>query len=207
MKNMKKIKKSLAVVLTLCSLILLLGMLPVHGESEIYENVLRLHVLANSDSEEDQALKLKVRDAVLAKSEELFADCTTREEAIEVTKENLSVLENTARETLRAEGSSDSVRVELGEEEYPTRNYESFCFPAGTYLSLRIILGEGEGQNWWCVLYPPMCLSAASAKSSRSDEAITVGFTGEQYRVITETDAPRYRVRFRLLEVFEEAMR
>ncbi|MBQ2999115.1 MAG: stage II sporulation protein R [Clostridia bacterium] len=206
-KNTKKFQKAMALILTLCSLILLLGILPVHGESEIYENVLRLHVLANSDSEEDQALKLKVRDAVLLKSEELFADCETREDAIEVTKQNLSVLEATARETLRAEGSDHSVRVELGEEVYPTRNYESFCFPAGNYLSLRIILGEGEGQNWWCVLYPPMCLSAASAKSSQSDEAITVGFTGEQYRVITETDAPRYRVRFRLLEVFEEAMR
>ena len=207
MKNTKKLQKSLALMLILCSLILLLGLLPVHGESEIYENVLRLHVLANSDSEEDQALKLKVRDAVLAKSEELFANCQTREDAIELTKQNLSVLEETARETLRAEGSDHSVRVELGEEVYPTRNYESFCFPAGNYLSLRIILGEGEGQNWWCVLYPPMCLSAASAKSSQSDEAITVGFTGEQYRVITETDSPTYRVRFRILEVFEEAMR
>jgi len=207
MKATKNLQKSLALLLTLCSLILLLGLLPVHGESEIYENVLRLHVLANSDSEEDQALKLKVRDAVLFKSEELFANCQTREDAIEVTKQNLSVLEETARETLRAEGSDHSVRVELGEEVYPTRNYESFCFPAGSYLSLRIILGEGEGQNWWCVLYPPMCLSAASAKSSQSDEAITVGFTGEQYRVITETDTPRYRVRFRILEVFEEAMR
>ena len=206
-KNTKKMQKAMALILTLCSLILLLGILPVHGESEIYENVLRLHVLANSDSEEDQALKLKVRDAVLTKSEELFADCTTREEAIEVTKQNLSVLEETALETLRAEGSTHSVHVELGEEVYPTRNYESFCFPAGSYLSLRIILGEGEGQNWWCVLYPPMCLSAASAKSEKRDAAITVGFTGEQYRVITETDAPTYRVRFRLLEVFEEAMR
>jgi len=206
-KNTRKLQKAMALILTLCSLILLLGILPVHGESEIYENVLRLHVLANSDSEEDQTLKLKVRDAVLLKSEELFADCETREDAIEVTKQNLSVLEATALETLRAEGSDHSVRVELGEEVYPTRNYESFCFPAGSYLSLRIILGEGEGQNWWCVLYPPMCLSAASAKSSQSDEAITVGFTGEQYRVITETDSPTYRVRFRILEVFEEAMR
>lgn len=203
-KHTKPIQKTLAVILTLCSLILILGVLPVHGESEIYESVLRLHVLANSDSEEDQALKLKVRDAVLVKSEELFAECTTREEAIEVTMQNLSVLESTARETLIAEGSTYGVRVELGEEEYPTRNYERFCFPAGTYLSLRIILGEGDGQNWWCVLYPPMCVSAASAKSTSSDAAIAVGFTGEQYRVITKTDTPTYRVRFKILEVLEE---
>ena len=200
-------KKWLGFLMAAVMLLTAFMILPIHGEAGLYDNVIRLHVLANSDSEEDQALKLKVRDAVLAKSEELFANCQTREDAIEVTKQNLSVLEETARETLRAEGSDHSVRVELGEEVYPTRNYESFCFPAGNYLSLRIILGEGEGQNWWCVLYPPMCLSAASAKSSQRDEAITVGFTGEQYRVITETDSPTYRVRFRILEVFEEAMR
>lgn len=206
-KNLKQIQKFLAVILTLCSLILLLGVLPVHGESEIYKSVLRLHVLANSDSEEDQALKLKVRDAVLVKSEELFADCKTREEAITITKQNLSVLESAAREVLLAESSTQSIRVELGEEEYPTRNYESFCFPAGEYLSLRIILGEGEGQNWWCVLYPPMCLSAASANTAQSNASIAVGFTGEQYRVITETDSPTYRVRFKILEVVEGALR
>ena len=200
-------KKGAVLLLTFCLITLILGLLPVHGENEIYENVLRLHVLANSDSEEDQAIKLKVRDAVLAKSEKLFVGCATREEAIEITKQNLSVLENTAQETLRAEGSDDSVRVELGEEVYPTRNYESFCFPAGSYLSLRIIIGEGEGQNWWCVLYPPMCLSAASAKSTQNDATIAVGFTGEQYRVITETEKPTYRVRFRILEVVEEALR
>ncbi len=199
--------KGLILVLTLCLLILVLGILPVHGESEIYENVLRLHVLANSDSEKDQSLKLKVRDAVLAKSEELLGGCETREDAIQKAREHLPELELAAREALRAEGCYDAVRAELGEEVYPTRNYESFCFPAGKYISLRIVIGEGKGQNWWCVLYPPMCLSAASADSAPNDGYISVGFTGEQYRIITETDNPSYRVRFRILEVFEEVLR
>ena len=200
-------KKGIALVLTFCTLILLLGLLPVHGESEIYENVLRLHVIANSDSEEDQELKLKVRDAVLAESQILLADCQTKEEALSRTKENLPRLETAALETLKAEHCEHSVRVELGEEIYPTRNYESFCFPAGNYLSLRIVLGEGKGQNWWCVLYPPMCLSAASAKAPENDAYISVGLTGEQYRIITETEKPNYRVRFRILEALEEALR
>ena len=207
MKSISACKKALILTLTVCILILVLGVLPVHGESELYDNVLRLHVLANSDGDEDQALKLKVRDAVLAESQSLFVECSTREEAIELVKSNLPAFEEIARQTLRAEGCDDSVRVELGEEVYPTRTYESLCFPSGSYLSLRIILGEGEGENWWCVLYPPMCLSAASAKATQEDAYISVGFTGEQYRIITETDTPRYRVRFRILEVMEEALR
>ena len=207
MKPISACKKALILTLTVCILVLVLGVLPVHGESELYDNVLRLHVLANSDSEEDQALKLKVRDAILAESQALFVECSTREEATELVKTNLPAFEEIARQTLQAEGCDDSVRIELGEEVYPTRNYESFCFPSGSYLSLRIIIGEGKGENWWCVLYPPMCLSAASAKATQEDAYISVGFTGEQYRIITETDTPRYRARFRILEVMEEALR
>lgn len=207
MKPSSICKKGLILTLTVCLLILVLGILPVHGESDLYENVLRLHVIANSDSEEDQSLKLKVRDAILAESKGLLEDCQTRDEAIVAVREHLPELEASARQTLLANDCRDSVRAELGEEVYPTRNYESFCFPSGSYLSLRVIIGEGEGQNWWCVLYPPMCLSAASVKETQEDAYISVGFTGEQYRIITETDTPRYRARFRILEVMEEALR
>ncbi len=194
------------VIVVLCVIFIFIGLLPVHGESEIYNNVLRLHVLANSDSEEDQALKLKVRDAVLKKSEELFVNCSTRQDAIDAVMKNLSALELAAKEAIAAQGKNDAVRIELGEEVYPTRNYESCCFPAGTYVSLRVLIGEAEGQNWWCVLFPPMCLSAAS-ETTPEEAFISVGFTGEQYRIITETEHPTYTVRFRILEVFEEALR
>ena len=199
-------QKITVLIVTLCALFLLVGLLPVHGETEIYSSVLRLHVLANSDSEEDQALKLQVRDAVLAVSEPFLSDCTTREEASLAVEQNKASLEQAARDAIRAAGRDDGVRIELGEEEYPTRAYESCCFPAGTYLSLRVIIGEGAGQNWWCVLFPPMCLSAASATQAE-DAFIAVGLTGEQYRVITETDQPAYSVRFRILEVVEQALR
>lgn len=200
MKNMLKI------TVTLCVLVLLIGVLPIHGESEIYSDVVRLHVLANSDSEEDQTLKLQVRDAILEVSAPLFADCRTREDAIEAIHTHHATLEAAAKDAIASAGRSDTVRIELGEEVYPTKSYESFCFPSGSYVSLRVLIGEAEGQNWWCVLFPPMCLGAATEESAE-EACIAVGLTGEQYRVITETDRPTYTVRFRMLEVFEEALR
>lgn len=192
--------------LTLCLLFGAIGFLPVHGESEIYSNVLRLHVIANSDSPEDQALKLQVRDAVLACADELFANASSREEAIQITEEHLEVLTVAAQQAVSEAGRRDSVHLELGEEVYPTKNYEACCFPAGSYASLRIVIGAGNGQNWWCVLFPPMCLSAASGHSAE-EAFISVGLSAEQYRVITETDRPTYRARFRILEVLEETLR
>ena len=199
-------QRSTTIIAILCCLLLFLGLMPVHGESEIYDSVLRLHVLANSDSEEDQALKLKVRDAILAKSEALFSSAASREEAINIVNESIELLEAEARRVIADEGYSYPVSIEFGEEVYPTKNYESFCFPSGSYLSLRIIIGDGEGQNWWCVLFPPMCLSAAS-KTAPEDSFISVGLNKEQYGIITETKNPTYNVRFKVLEVIEEAIR
>jgi len=184
-------------------IILLLGLLPVHGEAEVYNSVLRLHVLANSDSDEDQALKLKVRDSLLAKGEELFRNCNSREEAISAAKNNLQILEEAAAATIRAEGYDYPVRIELCEEEYPTRSYEALCFPAGKYTSLKVLIGDAEGQNWWCVLFPPLCLSAATAKNDAEEAFIAVGLTDEQYKIITESESSEYKVRFKILEAFE----
>lgn len=190
-------------------LLFLLGVfsvLPIHGEQEIYQSVVRLHVLANSDSQEDQALKLLVRDEVLRISEPLLRACTSRDQAVEILQENSDMLQKAARAVVLENGYDYEISVLLGEEEYPTRSYENCCFPSGTYVSLRICIGNAEGQNWWCVLFPPLCLSAASAKSEQSNEQafISVGLTGEQYRVITETDNVKYRIRFKVLEAVQE---
>ena len=117
--------------------------LPVHGEEEIYDTVVRLHVRANSDSEEDQALKLRVRDAVLAVTGELVADCTTQEEAVAILEAHKEDLEAAARGVIAAEGREDAISVMLGREDYPTRTYESCCFPAGEYVSLQVLIGDG----------------------------------------------------------------
>ena len=197
-------QKLTILILAICFLSLFLGLMPVHGENEIYDSVLRLHVLANSDSEVDQNLKLKVRDAVLVETEDMFSDCSTREEAIEKLHDELPRIQDIAEKVIADDGYCYSVSVDFGDEEYPTKNYESFCFPSGTYLSLRIIIGNGEGQNWWCVLYPPMCLSAAS-KANPEEAFISAGLSKDQYSVITETQKTTYKIRFRVLEVIENA--
>ena len=199
-------QRSTTIIAILCCLFLFLGLMPVHGESEIYDSVLRLHVLANSDSEEDQALKLKVRDAILERSEELFSSTLSRDEAIEAVNKNMELLLTEAQRVVEEEGYSYPVSIEFGEEVYPTKNYESFCFPSGSYMSLRIVIGNGEGQNWWCVLFPPMCVAAAS-KAEPEDAFISVGLNKDQYGIITETQNPTYNVRFKVLEVIEEAIR
>lgn len=199
-------RKILILILTLSLLFLVLSILPVHGENDIYDNVVRLHVLANSDSEEDQALKLKVRDAILAESGELFEHCATKEEAVCAIKQNMERIQRIAEKTVKDEGYDYPIEIKLGEEEYPTRVYESMAFPAGSYLSLRVLIGEGEGQNWWCVLFPPLCLSAASTSQQvhAEDAFISVGLTEDQYKIITETDKPTYTVRFKVLEVIRK---
>ena len=175
--------------------------LPVHGEGEIYDTVVRLHVRANSDSEEDQALKLRVRDAVLDVTGELVADCTTQEEAVSVLEAHMADLELAARSVIAAEGRDDAVSVMLGRETYPTRTYESCCFPAGEYVSLQVLIGAAEGQNWWCVLFPPLCLSAATEVGE--DAFVQVGLSKDQYGIITETGKTKYKVRFKVLELVQ----
>ena len=180
------------------------AILPIHGEEEVYESVIRLHVLANSDSEEDQALKLLVRDAVLFDAQAILQDTKTCEEAEAVLTAHLDQLERTAAECLRQNGSADPVTVTLGEEEYPTRVYENLAFPSGEYLSLRVMIGEAAGQNWWCVLFPPLCLSAATITQTNEDAFISVGLDPEQYKIITETKEPKYEMRFKILEALED---
>lgn len=185
---------------------LVVSVLPVHGEEKIYDSVVRLHVLANSDEDYDQALKLKVRDRLLEITSPIVVDCKSRDEAREKLTAHFGELEAAAREVIRAEGYDYDVKVSLEDEYYPTREYEGLCFPEGTYASLKVEIGEAKGKNWWCVLFPPLCLSAASEKKEQSaeDAFIAVGLTGEQYKVITETEQVKYKARFKILEAFQK---
>ena len=192
---------TLSLIVALC--LLVMGLLPVQGEKEIYDKVVRLHVLANSNTAEDQAVKLAVRDAVLEVTVPLLQNCQTKEEAVLLLEENRALLTETAQTVLEREGFDDTVSIAMGLEEYPTRTYDSLCFPAGEYISMRVSLGEGEGQNWWCCLFPPLCLGAATVNEKEAEDAcISVGFTPTQYKIITESDKPVYRARFKILELF-----
>ena len=200
-------KKILAVGVALVVIFVFLGFLPIHGEAQIYDSVIRLHVLANSDSKEDQDLKLKVRDELLLTVSELCSSisCTDIENAYTLVKENIPMITLKAEQCIAKEGYSYPVEVILGKENYPTKNYEDFAFPAGRYLSLQVRIGEAEGQNWWCVLFPPLCLSAASENGTAAEDAlVNIGFSGEQYKIITESDNVTYNVRFKILETIDE---
>ena len=188
-------------VLVLC--VTVCNILPIHGEEKIYESVVRLHVLANSDSDEDQALKLKVRDAILAYTSPKVIDSTSKDEAISILQGELEAIEIIAANVISEQGYDYPVEVTLTLEDYPTRNYESMSFPSGEYVSLRVLIGEAEGQNWWCVLFPPLCLSAASEKAENEEAFIAVGLNSDQYKIITESEDTKYYLRFKILEAIQ----
>ncbi|MBP3376608.1 MAG: stage II sporulation protein R [Clostridia bacterium] len=194
-------KKILICTFIILSLSLIVGLFPVHGESEIYDTVVRLHVLANSDTVEDQALKLKVRDEVIKTVSPAVEGCKSQSEAALAIERIMPEIKEAAVRTIEDNGYNYSVEVLLGEEYYPTKTYESCAFPEGKYLSLRVLIGEGEGENWWCCLFPPLCLSAATDQGKSNEDAfISVGLNADQYKIVTETENPKYKVRFKILE-------
>lgn len=157
-------------------------------------SLVRLHVIADSDSAEEQAIKLRVRDAVLAYLEPKLEDAPSSAAAQEIISGELDGIASAAESA--AEGRA--VSVSLGEEYYPTRDYGTFALPAGRYESLRVTLGSGQGHNWWCVVFPPLCLSAAEAEDAFSE--LDEGTRS----VIAESDGVQFR--FKLLELWGEFM-
>jgi len=177
---------------------MLWAFVPIQGEAEIYSETLRLHVLANSDTPEDQALKLKVRDAVLNEMQRIAEneDCYGFSDAKKLAEDNIDVFRKCSLKVIEESGYDYPVSVTLGQEHFPTREYEGVRLPAGEYTALRICIGNAEGRNWWCVLYPTLCLDAAEPKK----ELAEAGFTQTQIRLLTDNESPRYVLRFKLLE-------
>lgn len=196
---MKKILIKL--IIPVSSLLLaafLISAIPTESDFEIYGKVVRLHVLANSNSESDQALKLKVRDELLLYVEELTSGCKSREEAEAILKSNLDEIKTEAEKALIKNGSTLSASVSIGKEKYPSREYDGVRLPAGEYCSLRVMLGEAEGKNWWCVLFPSLCRGGATTVE---EKLVDVGFTPGQVQIITDSDSPRYKLKFKILEI------
>ena len=164
----------------------------------IREEVLRLHVIANSDDDTDQELKLKVRDAVLLSGEAIFSGSEDIIEAENKIADKREVILRTARETVKELGFDYDVKIELARSYFPTRVYDNVTLPAGYYKALRVIIGEGKGKNWWCIMFPPLCLPAATEK-----EAIIGDYlTEEEMEIVTAN--PHYEVRFWLVEKYYE---
>ena len=181
------------------ALFLTSGALALQTGDQLAEKVVRLHVIANSDSDADEALKLQVRDRVLERAEALLRQCESRQDAEKLLQSRLFELRRIALEEIRANGFDYDAAVRLTEMEFPTREYDSFALPAGNYLALRVVIGEGAGKNWWCVVFPPLC-AAASADVPAS--ALAAGLSEEQVGLITEADG--YVLKSKLVEFWEQ---
>lgn len=167
-------------------------------QRELADSVIRFHVIANSDSQEDQALKLRVRDEVLAQAERFYPEHATLSEARSALEEHLDDLAQAGQAVVNETGYDYQVTAELTNCWFPTKEYEGFALPAGNYNALRIVIGEGKGQNWWCVAFPPLCLGAAS---ETVEEATQAGyFTPGQAALVTEQDEG-YVLKFKSLEL------
>ena len=178
--------------------------LPASGEEALYRDVIRLHVLAESDSEKDQATKLSVRDAVLETVSSLTESATDFDDAYAMLCAAVPDIQAAAEARARECGTSAPVTVEFDRESYPVRYYEDYALPAGEYMSMRVVIGEGAGHNWWCVLFPPMCRTSAVDTSADEEKFFAAGFTPEEYRIIKKESPTKYRVRFKVLELLSE---
>ena len=163
---------------------------------ELREGLLRLHVVGASDSKEDQEVKLLVRDAVLDSLEEGLQDLTDADAAVDYVTRMLPKVKAAADRCLQEAGFSDTAQVSLTEEAFPTRDYDTFSLPAGVYKALRIVIGEGEGKNWWCVVFPQLCMAGEDFVETASVAGLSPELTG--------TLEGEYEIRFWLLEKWGE---
>lgn len=178
-----------AVIFSICSF--------AKTSEEIRSDVLRLHVIANSDSSVDQNLKLRLRDYILEEGEDIFDGSVNVENAVKKIEPKLAELEKSAETFVKNAGFDYDVKITLSNEYFTTRTYESVTLPAGKYLALRVVIGSGEGHNWWCVMFPPMCVPAADKK----DEIENV-FTDKEIKLVESK--PKYEPRFKVVEFYEQ---
>ncbi len=163
---------------------------------DLRQNVLRLHIIANSDSEADQELKLKIRDEILAQTDRLFTNSKDLTAAQDTVKYNLDTFEQIANSVIKENGFDYSAKASFGTSEFSTRYYDDFTLPAGEYQSLIITLGEGKGKNWWCVVYPTVCIPAATKgelNDTVADESAQIAKGGK-----------RFVMRFKTVEIYEK---
>lgn len=193
-------KAGISIFIAVIAFLVLNSIIPTKQEADIYNSTIRLHVIANSDSEQDQNVKLKVKDEILKRMEDYEA--STKEQALDIIERDKENLAKIAKECLKNEGFDYPVSIEIGNESYPSKDYEGFSLPAGNYTSLRVIIGNGEGQNWWCVLYPPLCSSVAIEYDKEA--SIEAGLSKDQYNLITGASS-EYKVKFKLLELASQA--
>ena len=189
---MKKIPY-FAFTILICTL--LIAILPTEAEGEIYGDTVRLHILANSDSEADQKIKLEIRDRVLMEYGEILSNSGSFEAARSTAERLLPEISKNVEKWIKEMGYCYQASAVIGTEWYDTRDYGEFSLPKGYYTSLRIIIGDGDGQNWWCVMYPPLCMEIATESAPEDD--VVIDYSKEEIKLIT---SGKYNVKFKILE-------
>lgn len=184
-------------MITALAISILCGFMLNNDQRELSEKMIRLHVMANSDTYEDQELKMQVRDAILDEIAALTAGAADKSDAERIIKENLNTVTNCAEKKIRSMGKSYSVTAEVTRENFPTRYYDTFSLPAGEYTSLRVEIGEGRGHNWWCVVFPPICTAAAI-----SSDTAAISLSDDEISLITK-ESGEYVIKFKAMEIVE----
>lgn len=175
--------------------------------TDIANSVFRLHVIANSDSEIDQNLKYTVRDSLLEYMNELCANCTSKEDAITIASQNLENFKKIALNTIKSEGFNYSVNVQIGNFEFPTKHYGDISLPAGYYDALKVEIGKAQGQNWWCVMFPPLCFTDVSSGvvPQESKEDLENSLTDEEFSIVSDNDNNfSFKLKFKILEILND---
>lgn len=168
-------------------------------QEEIAEKILRFHVIANSDSREDQELKLKIRDAVGGYMQSELDGVQNKAQAKEIANRNLEQIENVAKQVIEKDGKSYNVRAWIDDVDFPNKTYGSYTFPKGTYEALEVVIGDGEGKNWWCVMYPNMCFQGSMYEviDEESESSLREVLTEKEYNTIIEKN--NYQIKFKYL--------
>ena len=172
--------------------------------TDIADSVFRLHVIANSNSDVDQNLKYTVRDKLLEYMNTLCADCTSKKEAISIANEHIEDFKQIALDTIKNEGFNYSVNVQIGNFEFPTKHYGDISLPSGYYDALRVEIGEAKGQNWWCVMFPPLCFTDVSSGivPEESKEDLENALTDEEFSIVSDNDSNfGFQLKFKILEI------
>lgn len=206
--NNKKNSK-LGIILTLILLLIIYTIICAFSyvqavSTDISNSVFRLHVLANSNSDADQALKYKVRDNLLKYMNGLCLNCTSKDEAIKIVTEHQDKFKQVALDTIYNEGYSYDVKINIGNFEFPTKQYGDISLPAGYYDALRVEIGEAKGRNWWCVMFPSLCFIDVSSGfvPEESKEELQKVLSDEEYSLISDSSNSSIKFKFKLLELF-----
>ena len=174
--------------------------------NDIANSVFRLHVIANSDSEEDQNLKYIVRDNLLSYMNEICSDCSNKDEVIKLVYSHSGEFEKIAQNTIYEQGYSYDVKINIGNFEFPTKKYGDISLPAGLYDGLKVEIGEAKGQNWWCVMFPPLCFVDISSGivSDESKDLMENNLNEEEFALVSDSSNQEMQFKFKLIEFFQE---